>query len=336
MSDGDSGKSKLAIYSMGIVAKNKATNTDIIEVTPIEDLPMISGQLTDNMDTATSSGTDSQGVAYQTQANTTNTITAKWMGVGSPNQATSPDVRRGEMVVIYKFADADADKGFFWVTYKQDLNLRRLETVVYAWSGTSDDSLVLNADNMADNMYYMEVSTHKGHVMLHTSKANNEYASYDIVLDTINGYFAMEDGLGNQVLVSSKENQIYFCNADGSIFDMNKTNLNITIPDTLTIDTKTFKVNATDSTLTTTNNTVTATNNTIDATTVHTGAFTENGALNLNGDMTAAAGEGEGGGGGNITMKGNFTLQGNMTAQGNIRSEGQVSANSIHSDTQSI
>jgi hypothetical protein len=334
MADESATKSKLVMYSMGIVAANKPTNSTIIEVSPFEDLSMLSGQLTDSMDQKVTEGTDGQGVPYQTQANTANTIKAKWMGLGSPNQMTAPDVRRGEIVVLYRYADEDADKGYFWVTYKQDLNLRRLETVVYAWSGQPDDAVELTADNMADNMYFLEVSTHKGHLYLHTSKANGEFTTHDLVLDTMNGRLVYEDGVGNQHMIDSRNNRIYMANADGSTFDMDRKNLLINIPENIVINSKTYKLVATDSiTWETKNSSLTSTTNSIKSTTTHTGNFTENGALQLNGDMRADPGSGGGSGGsGSIVMAGDFRLlNGSITvAQGGISApQGTIHGKSV-------
>ncbi len=39
---------KLKVYSLGIVAKNKALDSHKIEVTPIEDLSMVNGEITDH------------------------------------------------------------------------------------------------------------------------------------------------------------------------------------------------------------------------------------------------------------------------------------------------
>lgn len=297
----DDNKSKLEIYSIGIVAANKPSNSNMIEVTPIEDFSMLSGQITDNVTSDTTGGTDSQGVPYQNKYTAGQSIKAKWMGVACANRVTSPDVRRGELVVIYKYANADADKGYFWVTMKQDINLRRLETVVYAWSGNPDDSFVFTEDNMADNMYYFEVSTHRGHIILHTSAANDEFTTYDLVVDTANGRVVLQDGIGNQFLFDSQNHRIYMLNVDSSSIDMDKENLTINIPETFQVTTKTFKVDCEKSELN-------ATTNTINATTTHNGNLTENGAFQLNGDMKANAGTGGSGGTGSIVMSGDFRL----------------------------
>ena len=121
--------SKLRFYSIGVVASNKALSSNVIEVTPIEELPMLDGEIDSNTTNETAKGVDASGKNYQSSVTMGNSIQAEWLRLGSANRMTSPDVRRGESVIIYQFGDADK---YYWNTLKNDSQLRKLETVVYA------------------------------------------------------------------------------------------------------------------------------------------------------------------------------------------------------------
>lgn len=222
--------SKLKVYSVGIVAKNKPLDSPIIEVTPIEDLNMINGEITDHGVEYSAKGSDRDGGKYDVSVKSSNTIQAKWMPVGSPNRFTSPDVRRGEYVMIYQFGDADK---YYWVTFKDDLTLRKLETVIYAFSGTADESEGVSGETH----YFLEISTHKKLVHFHTSKANGEPFSYDVQLNTKDGYFIIQDDIGNVFTIDSKAHRIELKNTDSTHHDMDKKNFTLTVPDNTTIKT---------------------------------------------------------------------------------------------------
>lgn len=269
--EADATLSKLRIYSLGIVAKNKPLDTYDIEVTPVEDINMANGEITDHGVEQQSKGKDANGGSYETKVQSSNTVIAKWMPVGSPNQYTAPDVRRGERVAIYQFGDSDQ---YFWVTMQQDLRLRKLETVIYAFSGTQKE----NDGVSADTHYFLEVSTHKKLVHFHTSKANGEPFAYDLQFNTEKGYFIVQDDIGNIITLDSKERRIEFINTDGTHQDMDKRNFTVTVPDNTTINTgkNTHITTGADTTVETTGNTLVTSggNTTIDsqgATTVTSG-----------------------------------------------------------------
>lgn len=225
--------SKLQIYSLGVVAKNKPLTTKVIEVTPIEDAPLSDGELTDNQVRYTASSTNQEGGAYQVDVATTSTIKATWLPMHSSNRLTAPDVRRGEMVVLYRFADTDE---YWWATLKDDLHLRKLETVIYAFSGTRDE----NAKPNGENTYFLEISTHKKLVHFHTSKADGEPFAYDIQINALEGCIVIKDDIGNYFSFDSRGRQLELMNADGTHFDMNRNDLTITVPETFTVNAKTI------------------------------------------------------------------------------------------------
>lgn len=229
--------SKLRFYSLGLVAVNKNLKLDTIEVTPIEDFPMLDGEITDNREKYSANALDASGAATNVEVDTTATIKAKWLPISNSNRKTSPDVRRGETVVLYKFADSDA---YWWNTLFDDNNLRRLETVIYAFSNNSKEGPV----NDSDSTYFLEVSTHRKIIHIHTSKSDGEPFSYDVQINAKEGRIVITDDVGNFIVLNSADKRITVQNVSESTIDINDKNINITAPETITLTAKNIIVNA--------------------------------------------------------------------------------------------
>lgn len=226
------GGSELKIYSYGIAAENKKLGSRVLEVTPVEDMPLIDGEINSDLVDETITSKDSTGSEFQVKATTANSIPATWLPMGSSNRLTPPDIRRGERVVLYRFSD---EAKFFWTTLHDDLKLRRLETAIYAWSGTKNEAVT---EVTAANYYFLEVSTHKGLVTFHTSKANGEFAGYDVQINAKEGYIRIQDDLGQLITFDSKERQIAMKNSDDCYIEINKKNVTIQAPETYTLRAK--------------------------------------------------------------------------------------------------
>ncbi|MFW9601105.1 MAG: hypothetical protein ACMV1B_02165 [Prevotella sp.] len=225
--------SELKPYSLGIVAVNKKPSSDTIEVTPTEKVPLISGEITDNVNDFNTNAKDANGAAYSENLQNTVTISAKWLPAGNTNRKTAPDVRRGETVQILQFSDSDK---YYWTTLHDWSELRRLETVIYAYSANPDDKEA----NTNENMYYVEISSHKRLIHLHTSTANKETTEFDIQLNTGEGYLIIQDGFGNKFYLDAKGRELKYINTDGSSISINKKNISIEAPETITMKAKSF------------------------------------------------------------------------------------------------
>lgn len=231
--------SKLRFYSIGIVAENKALTSNIIEVSPVEELPMIDGYLDSNSDVNEADGVDASGRNYKTKVKSSNTIQAEWLPLCEANRRTSPDVRRGAPVMIYQFGDADK---YYWTTLKDDANLRKLETVIWGFSATKNES----DKATSETMYFFEVSTHKKTITLHTSQANGEKWGYDVQINAQEGYLAFTDTNGNYFKLDSLAESLHLENASGSKIDITKKIATITTPDQINMNTKTGTLNFSD------------------------------------------------------------------------------------------
>lgn len=270
------GKSFLQPYSIGIVAANKLLDSKDIEVTPVEDMPGLSGEVTDNVVTYTASGVDAQGSAFKTNIDTTASIKATWLPIGCTNRKTAPDVRRGEYVMIYRFGDTDK---YWWVDMLQATTLRRLETVVFAISNNSQE----NIPDDANSTYFFEMSTITKTITLHTSKNDGEPFAYDLQINAKEGKIVVQDDASNYFMMDSANKQLIMSNGDDSCVNIDKTNIIITATDSVTINTKNYTLNST-------NNQQNAQATVIDSssTTVNGNSASVNAATNINSTLAVS------------------------------------------------
>lgn len=217
--------SQFHFYSLGTVAVNKPLNVDIIEVTPSEHTGMLNGEILDHQVQESRKSTNADGSAYETNTTQSATIKCRWMPFGS-NRLTSPDVRRGEQVVIMRFGDKNE---FYWVSTEYEKKLRKLETVVYGISATRDENDIGNPDSM----YYIEISSHRKLIHLHTSNKNGEPFVYDLQLNTGDGYFLLTDDVNNLINLDSKNTRIELTNSDSSTVQIDKKNIYGYAPDNI-------------------------------------------------------------------------------------------------------
>lgn len=221
--------SQLQRYSIGIVAKNKPTDSKIVEVYPQEVLPMTDGEITDNIDVYEAKAKNQQGQQYQVELSATNTIQATWLPLGTSNRITAPDVRRGEQVQIYRFGTVDK---FYWSTLTEDLSLRKLETVVYAFSATKKEDVEMTEDNT----YFFEISSHTQTIRLHTSQDNGEVVGFDIQLDMSEGTFLLQDTKDNVFSLESLEKRFLMTNSAGTKVEIDNQDITLKAPGTLTLE----------------------------------------------------------------------------------------------------
>lgn len=212
--------SQFQFYSVGIVAANKKPSSNDIEVIPMEETPMIDGEATDNIDKYTASGESTDGSSFEVEIDNTPSIRATWTPFGNTNRMTSPDVRRGERVAIYRFSDVDQ---YFWVDMETNRKLRRLETVVFGFSNNREE----NVPNDASSMYYFEVSTMKKLIHVHTAKNDKEPFEYDVQINTKDGCVTVKDDDGNSMVMDSPEERIELHNKSDSHLKIYKKNIDM-------------------------------------------------------------------------------------------------------------
>lgn len=202
------------MHSIGIVAKNLELNSATIEVNPTEDTPMMDGEITDNMTESTIRAKDSEGGFSDASVASTLTIPATWMPFSS-NRFTPPNVRRGEKVMIWRVGDSDK---YYWSEYEYNAKLRKLETVIWLFSDTRNE----NEEATPENSWFIEVSTHRKIIHVHTGKSDGEPFVFDIQLDAKEGNFLLTNDQDDQFSLESKEKRWTIVNADGTHMKIDK------------------------------------------------------------------------------------------------------------------
>lgn len=178
--------SQLRLISVGYVAENKLRSLDEVEISLTELQPFVNGELVSGIQEESVDCVDSDGQALTFKVKTSNTIRATWFGDGT-NRMTSPDVRRAEMVNIYQFGNTDK---YYWKSVNMPgVNTRKLETVVTAYSNTTDET---QTKLSADNAWHEEVNTHEGHWTRQTNKSNGEKFAYTQQINA-------KDGVATQI-----------------------------------------------------------------------------------------------------------------------------------------
>jgi len=323
--------SQLTPVSIGIVAANKPLDSMEIEVTLTEQFPMMDGEITDNAETKINSSQDADGKAYQTSTTTSLSVKAKWLPIGDSQRLTAPDVRRGEKVDVYQFADTDK---YYWTTRGIGSKLRKLETVIWGFSGTKDESA--NVDD--DNFYYIEVSTHKKHIHIHTTVANGEPFGYDIQLNTDQGFLQIQDDIGNFINMNSQTHEFTLQNMDGSFANIKAENVHVhavqdmkfTAGGNISFEAGSnfdSKAGGSTSIVSGSSNTVTGSSNTINGPTTINGTATVSGAAAMMAGLSVTGMSNMGGGG---KFTGTLTGNGNIITTGNIVATGTVSGTNIN------
>lgn len=331
--------SQFHFYSRGTAAENLKRGSFLLEVSADEVSSMQDGELTDEAVKMQSNVRDVDGSETPVTVYATRTIQANWLPLGTSNRITAPDVRRGERLMIYRFADTD---NFYWTTAENDIKLRCLETVIFAISGTTEESKEVSPENY----YFLELSTHDKKLTLSTSQKNGEACTYTFQFNTGKGDCVLEDSIGNHIYLNSVDHLIQLKNASECQFELNKEDLNGIVPGNTTITTQG------NTTINTTGNTVvdtkgdttvatkgnTAVNTTGNASIVTTGTNTIQGLANtikgpttVLGSLTVSAADGSTGDvvmKANIRLEGNIDQQGNQTVSGNTHADGTVSSGS--------
>lgn len=210
-------RSLLRAYSLGIVLEDKEGESDMIKVSPIEQLSLFKGELSQQKLNYDVKLPDAQGIKREEHIEGGSEIIAKWI-FSSGNRITAPNVKKNESVLIYKFADTDE---FYWEIFMREPSLRRLEHVNYSFSNLP------NGVNPYDknSSYWFEISTREKYIHLHTAKNNNELFEYDIKIDTANGNIIITDDIDNNFTLDSKNKVITINHTSGHKIELNSSSV---------------------------------------------------------------------------------------------------------------
>lgn len=197
---------------VGTVAEDKPMNSREIKVICPELSPTINGPVADTTQREKVDLQDHTGKAYTITVKTTNGITATWQG--ETNRTYPPDVKKGERVIIQQYANNDT---YYWYSAGRNDDNRTRERLRYHVKNSS--SVV---DGLTDNnTYFFEMDTVNKCARLHLSKNDGEPFAYDLLFDTKNGIFKLNDDIGNEIYLNSAEKGIKLTNAAGTFLYLN-------------------------------------------------------------------------------------------------------------------
>lgn len=247
--------SGLYLYSLGYVSEDIVEDSLFVKVVPIEIISDIEGDLT-NTTKETNNNVNIENENKVTIKSKDVVIVAKWLNLSDANRVTPPNVCKGETIRIFKYADTDK---YFWSTLYNEIDLRKREKTVYAFSnkGSVEDESLLN------NMYYFTFDTINKHVRIHTDDTDGELCTYDIEINTLDGMLTIIDGKKNFIELDSDNDKLtatihkdIILNSENITMNSKKHTINtneyiLNATNSMTVKTNIHKFNATSSTLTT-------------------------------------------------------------------------------------
>lgn len=219
------GQTKMQEF-IGYAAADKAQDSRELLVYPAELLPFLSGEVSAK-EVENSVSTKGKN-AYSGTVKTTTIIKCLYRDETS-NRAFPPDIRKGEEVVIYNYGD---DNTYYWKSSGRNDNARRTETYRVAISGTLQNV----AENNDDSTYFFEMDTRRSHrVRISTSNQDGEMFRYTFCFNADTNEVFLGDDNGNQFYIKSDQPRVCMKNTDGSLVDLNMTNIVIAAKNDISI-----------------------------------------------------------------------------------------------------
>lgn len=217
--------SNLYKYSIGIIARDIEEDSKFVEIFPVENQTYTDGEI-DSTEDIVIDNEDIYGNKQKILIPKRVTVVAEWLVLGNSNRISAPNVKKGEEVIIYRYADTDR---FYWVTMFNELDLRRKEKVIHYYGNTDLFKEELNEENT----YWTKIDTINKKVHLHTSDNDGELTTYDIEIDTKAGVLKITDGKNNKIQLDSSTDKLSV--------NINK-DMEITVPN-LTFNIDKFTIN---------------------------------------------------------------------------------------------
>lgn len=290
----------LDCYGVGIVAMDKETDTDEIQVYLPINFPESDGEVVYTAERVETPINSPTGDGKSSTTLQSNAVSAKWFAINT-NRVTAPDVRKGSKVVVYKFKGQNT---YRWTYFGMDGTLR-LETIVYAISASPN--VDQNSPVTPDNYYMFLISTHTKKIQLLTGQGNGEPTNYSITLDTGNGQFSIVDGESNILSLNSMAHALSFINDEKSFMNIEKKNISFSCDDTIILQGKEdIKMQCTRLAI--------KADESISIETLKTSLISPE--IYIKGNITQE---------GNYNQTGNYAIEGNTTKVGNFNMKGNFS-----------
>lgn len=219
----------IAFYSLGVgtVSADKLPSSDEILVYLPTNSPADDGEVVANMEQVVTNVSREDGSTHSVTVLNSNVVPATWFR-GESNRLTSPDVRRGTKVMVYKFVGSNTLR---WTTCEYDQ--RALEKVILGFNG--NPNIEETAELSYDDYYILEINTMEGRVSFRTSMANDEPAKYAVEFNTKSGLFLFNDSEEFNMYLDTMNHDFTIINKEQSVFNMNKEVVSISTKDTVNI-----------------------------------------------------------------------------------------------------
>lgn len=180
--------------------------------------PGLQGTFGAGKETAEVSSVNQHGTTEKANVQTTNAITATW--VGQSNRKYPPFVRKGEQVVVTKVGDTDK---YYWDSQGRDPDLRQTERYRLEIGATTDTK----AAKTEDNTYFLEMDSIAQKVFIRTSKANGEKVTWGLLLDAKNGIACLQNDKNDMFYIDTDQKQVQMSNSSGCAIQIMDKTINI-------------------------------------------------------------------------------------------------------------
>ena len=193
--------SKLHIFSLGVVVKDKEEDSNFLYVIPYETLTDLDGELANYTESVNKVITEESGTPFD-GADKAAELKCEWLPFGDL-RTTSPDMVLGEQVIVWRYAKED---DYYWTPKRQDLLNRKLEHIVFTLCNTPDDQDESKTD---DKSYTITLSTRNKMLSIETDDNDKEKAKYLYSINTKEGIVSLSDNHDNEWTLNSVDRKLY-------------------------------------------------------------------------------------------------------------------------------
>lgn len=223
-------------YCIGLVVKDKPFGVDTILAWPSGKLTMSSGSISDGDKTAQVSFTDSFGNAKTETSNESQFQEADWLRGDAEHIWTSPMVRAGESVQLYRYKDTGK---LFWKTINPEPELRRVERIIFGASNIrAGQSGVVDLDSL----YYIDFDTLSKALIIRTTTSDGEAFGYKLTMSGKDNFAILEDTVGNKAGIESQSNRVFMQDAIGGLVETIAGVVNVKAPGGMNVDASSVNV----------------------------------------------------------------------------------------------
>jgi len=215
---------------VGIVAATKQTNTGEIMVHLPSQAPTADGRVVAQVEQKQETSLNANGEQETSTTMVSNVVPATWNSMGEPNRKTAPDVREGSKVSVYQVSGQNK---IYWTTHGFSADTHRLETI--QWGFSANPNLDANTPFDIKDYFCATVDTRAGFFSLRTSQANGEKSSMEVKIDGAAGQVNIRGSENSILSFDDHQHKLTYNNVDGTIIGVDKKNIAMYAPDSLTL-----------------------------------------------------------------------------------------------------